>query len=322
MGYFQPMVIYRDPDAIKENSVLRYIGNRVLTKNANMLVGVTGGVGASKSWSCCSMAEMYAKMFGIDFNPEHHIISSLKELLELIVEPEKTRKIGFGSVIVFDEPQIEGNSRTWQSEVNQVLAQLISTFRNQRLVVFFATPFLENLDKQTRILFQGEFKVEGYDKKTKLSIVKPRFIEWNKKKDDFYRKRLIIQSKDKGQDVMNIQKLNYWRVPMASKEILDVYEAKKKRFSDDLNKKLLDRIKLSEKQNEIVPEEDKNTEFVKMQQLFDKYGEDYITISKEMPHLGIFTVEKYLFLIKKSKNLVNKRKILKKTPKKKDFEEK
>ena len=46
----------------------------------------------------------------------------------------------------------------------------------KRLIVFFATPYLEMIDKQSRILFHGEFKVLGYDKNTKVANIKPRFL--------------------------------------------------------------------------------------------------------------------------------------------------
>ena len=303
MGYFQPLVIYRDPKAERKNSILRYIGNRVLTKNANFLCAVVGQTGAGKSYACLRMAEDYCKMFDIEFNPKYHVISSLKEMLQLITAPENEKKIRFGSVIVFDEPQVEGNARSWQSEMNKALGQLISTFRNQRLVVFFATPFLEMIDKQTRILFHGEFKVEGYDKSTKITTMKPRFLEYNKFKNDFYRKRLIIHYKVEGKSRMDVTKLHHWHFPIASKDIIDIYEAKKKAFSDKLNKKLLNQIEISEKQAE---GKDKSDELFKVGRLYDKYGEDYYAILEEMPHLSPFTLEKYLLFVKRTKKIRKK----------------
>ncbi len=304
MSYFQPMVIYRNPESNKENSILRYIGNRVLTRNANFLCAVVGATGAGKSWASLKMAEEYARMYDIDFNPEYHVISSLKELLQLITADDVDKKIGFGSVIVFDEPQVEGNARNWQSEMNQALGQLISTFRNQRLVIFFATPYLEMIDKQSRILFHGEFRVLGFDKNTKITKIKPRFLEYNKKKGDFYRKRLIIQFATKDKPVMTTRKLNFWHLSVASKKTIDAYEQKKKRFTDHLNKKLLNQLELSERQAE---GKNKSDELFKVQALFEKYGENYIRILEEMPHLSPFTVEKYVLFVKKSKGLMKKR---------------
>jgi len=312
MAHFSPKVFYKDPNANKKNSVLRYIGHRVLKNNRNFLCFVTGAVGAGKSYACLRMAEDYAELFGIEFDPTHHVIGSLKELLLLITEPKKTRKIGFGSVIVFDEPQVESNSRSWQSDINQAMGQLISTFRNQRLVVFFALPFLEMLDKQTRIIFHGEFKVEGFDKNTKISTLKPRFLEYNKNKGDFYKKMLRVQFRKKGKKVMTIEKLDKWHIGLASKETIDIYEAKKLKFTDDLNKRLLAQIELAEQQAE---GKNKSNELLKVGSLFDEYGEDYLEILKHMPHLNPFTVEKYLQFIKKSRKHQKERLVARETPK-------
>jgi len=305
MGYFQPMVIYRDPNEDRKNSIIRYINNRIGSQGKkNFLCFVTGQTGSGKSYSAISMAEMYAKMSGIEFNPEYHVISSLKELLRLITEPEETRKIRFGSVLVFDEPQVEGNSSDWQSDVNKALAQLISTFRNQRLVIFFACPYKEMVAKQTRILFHAEFRVEGYDLKTKLTKIKPRFLEWNPKSQQFYYKRLIVQYKSHDKTAMNVTKLHNWHVPLASQELLEVYEAKKKKFTDDLNKKLLTQIIMKEKRDEGT---DKSHELFMVEELFDKFGEDYRAILTEMPHLTPYTLERYLYYIKKSRGMIKKR---------------
>jgi len=42
MGYFQPIVIYRNPEEDRKDSVIRYIGNRVLRSNKNFLCAVVG----------------------------------------------------------------------------------------------------------------------------------------------------------------------------------------------------------------------------------------------------------------------------------------
>lgn len=312
-GYFQPKVVYMKADASRENSIIRYIGNRVINYNRNMLVGVVGSTGSGKSWAGCSMAEIYSKMFGIPFDANIHVISSLKEMLLLITGKHVDKKIRFGSVIVFDEPQVEGNARDWQSDMNKALGQLISTFRNQRLVVFFCVPYLEMIDKQSRVLFHGEFKVLGFDRSSGITKIKPRFLEYNKKKNDFYRKRLIIIWKEGIKSKMNRTKLSIWEIPKPSKEVRDVYESKKKKFTDDLNVKLLKNIEMQE---QIDEGKNKSDEFFKIKELYEKYGENYEELLKAMPHLNAFTIEKYLQFIKKGKNSKGKVVFEQKKPKK------
>ncbi len=299
--YFQPKVIYADPTEARVHSIIRYIGNRVLRNNKNFLCALVGQTGAGKSWAGLKICELYSEMFGIRFDPAVHVISSLKELLLLINDKDVNHKIQFGSIILFDEPQTEANSRNWQSEANQALNQLTSTFRNQRLIVLFATPYLEFIDKQSRILFHGEFKVLGYDKNTKITKVKPRFLEWSHAKEDFYRKRLIIEYSVEGKEVRNIKKLNFWHLEKASDVTINVYEDKKRKFSEELNRRLLKSIELKE---QAVQSRDKNEDLLKVKGLYEQFGEDYIKISSEMPHISPLSLEKLVQLIKRT----NKRK--------------
>jgi hypothetical protein len=302
--YFQPKVVYANAGDVKENSIIRYIGNRVLRNNKNFLCALTGATGAGKSWAGLSICEEYAKENGIEFDPNIHVISSLKELLQLITAKDIDKKMKIGTAILFDEPQTEANSRSWQSEVNQAFNSLISTFRNQRLVVFFALPYLEMIDKQSRILFHGEFRVEGFSKETKITTIKPRFLEWNKGAEDFYRKRLIVEYAVPNKKVRQHIKLGNWYINKPSDAVVDVYEAKKKAFTDELNRKLLEKIELRDK---IAEGKNKNEEFIKIKELYEKYGEDYLKIFEEMPQLNPSTVKSYIYLIKKSLNLIHTR---------------
>lgn len=295
--YFRPKVVYPDPKETRENSILRYIGYRVLRNNRNFLCSITGATGSGKSYLGLALCETYAKMHGLDFDPKVQVISSLKELLQLITGDALGGKLKVGSPILFDEPQTEANSRSWQSEVNQAFNSLMSTFRNQRLVVFFALPYMEMIDKQSRILFHGEFRVEGFDKTTKITTVKPRFLEYNKNKGDFYIKRLIIEYAVEGKKKRGRTMLGVWKVPLASKEVVDVYEEKKKKFTDDLNRKLLAQLELKD---QALQSKNKNEEFKKLVELYKQYGEDYVKLTEFMPYLNVNTLRMYLYLIKKS----------------------
>jgi ABC-type dipeptide/oligopeptide/nickel transport system ATPase component len=304
MGYFRPKVVYTNPNEERKNSIVRYIAARVLRENKNFLCALVGSTGSGKSWAALSICEQYSKLTGIEFNPNIHVISSLKELLQLITNKDVGKKIKVGTAILFDEPQTEANSRSWQSEINQAFNALMSTFRNQRLIVFFALPYLEMIDKQSRMLFHGEFKVDGFDRNTKITTIKPRFLEYNKNIGNFYRKRLIVEYALPNKKRRGHTLVHTWHIDKPSDAIVEVYETKKKAFTDELNRKLLDKIELKEKVNE---GKNKNEEFTKIKDLYDKYGEDYLKIFEEMPYMNPRTVQGYIYLIKKSRGLTYRR---------------
>jgi hypothetical protein len=258
---------------------------------------LTGGTGKGKSWCALGIAEIYSKMFNIEFDPNIHVIHSLKEILQLITSDDVDKVLKVGSVVVFEELQVSANSRDWQGESNRGLNRLVSTFRDKRLVVLFTTPIIGFIDKQSRQLFHGEFELLGFDKNTKISKVKPRFLTPKSHGEDFYRPRLIIEFAVEGKAKHKEVFLNNWDIPRASDYIIDIYEAKKRKFNDELNRKELNRIELSEKQ---AQSKNKSDDLLKVKDLYDKYGEDYIEISKEMPHLSPLSLEKLVLLIKRT----------------------
>jgi hypothetical protein len=115
----------------------------------------------------------------------------------------------------------------------------------------------------------------GYDKETKITKIKPRFLEYNRKMDDFYRKRLIIEYATHHKTAMSKTKLHFWHLPKASDETINVYEAKKLSFTNELNRKLLDKIELS---NKTAESKNKSEELVKVKELYDQFGNDVIKI--------------------------------------------
>lgn len=294
---FRPRVIYTNPDEPRENSVVRYVGNRVLYNNKNFLAALTGGTGSGKSWAALSFAEIYSQMFNIPFDPAIHIIHSVKQCYELIMSMDSDKKVPYGTLLIFEEIQIEANSRTWGSNINIALNRLVSTFRDRRLVVLFTTPIMKYIDKQTRELFHGEFSVEGFDKTTGISRIRPRFLTPKQDRDDFYRARLVVEYAVRGKVKHQTQLLNQWSIKRASQQIINIYEAKKKQFNIELVVKDYNSLNLSEKQE---AGKNKSDDLIKVKELYDKYGEDYLTISPLMPHLAPTTIQTMILLIKKT----------------------
>jgi hypothetical protein len=295
--YYQPIVVYREPNVDKKNAILRYIGNRVINSNKNFLCAIVGKTGDGKSYSGLAMCEDYSEMYGIPFNPEIHVVSTLKQLLELIVNKELENNIRIGTPLLFEEPQVETSADEWQSELSKMLAILLSTFRNQRLVVFFTLPFITMLPKKSRMLLHAEFKVLGFDKSTGITTVKPRFLEYNQDMEKFYRKRLIIEYKVEGKRHLIKKKLNKWLIERASDDLINKYEMFKKQFTDDLNKKLLEQTIEREDEND---NKKKTKEFLKVCGLVEQYGENYQKILSEIPSITPIALERYLLFIRRS----------------------
>lgn len=296
MAYAHPTVIYKDPSIDRKDSVLRYIHNRVFRNNKNFLCAVTGQTGIGKSWACGSICEKWEELHGVGYDPNVHTFFSLRELLELVNREDGT--IRNGSILMFDESQIDINARAWQSEANQIMAALISTFRHLKLVVLFPTPKLEFLDKQTRLLFHSEFRMLGFDKNTSVSKLEPRFLtDFNTKKNDFYRKRLIVKHKLEGRQRYGKYLVQDWSFMKPSYEWIEIYEAKKKKFSKDLRASLLAKLDKDKKKKNQV---DRHEAFEKIYEIYKNEGENYVKALKMFPDITPRTIESLFLYAKKS----------------------
>jgi predicted DNA-binding protein YlxM (UPF0122 family) len=237
-----PKVIYQEE--LGKNSWLRYIKARIKDRNENFMCGVTGGPGVGKTYTGLSIGEMLKDEYGFIFDI-NHVVFSFLDLMKLINDANLKR----GSVILFDEPQTEINSKNHQSEINKVFYQLTSTFRHRGFVLLFCNPFLEDLDKSTRKLFHANFQVLSKDEKNKLAKVKPLYLEWSSSKDDWYKHFLRVVHKPQGKSKFISSKLTSWNIPHPSKELADEYEIKKMAFTTALNKKIQERLQMIENGN-------------------------------------------------------------------------
>lgn len=291
----RPIILYNDPDVERKHSFIKYFASRVLNNNKNFLCAVTGPTGAGKSWLCGAISEIYSKEYGIYYNPKVHTIFSVKELLDLINRKDLDDVLPPGSIVMFDEPQVSVNSRDWRSEANQVLNTLTSTFRNMRLIILFATPFLEFIDKQSRILFHAEIEVKGYDKTTGLSLCKPRLLEWNPRKGDFYKKRLVVKYPDREKTALEWYFVQHWTVPKPSKQWQIVYEAAKLAFTKKLNRELKQQFEYSQSV------QNKGRDLVRLIELWDDGGYNLRKFSTELPHLSPYALERLVAMVRKQK---------------------
>jgi len=230
-----PLIIYRGKP--KTNSWARWMVGRTMKRNQNNLVGVIGKTGSGKTLSAISICEIMSRMDGVPFGIDN-IVFSLRELMDLI----NSGKLQRGSKIIFDEPQVSISARDFQSQANKVFNFLLTTFRHRNLSLFFCTPFETLLDKNTRKLFHARFETMSINKNTQTCRLKPRYIEYSDFRSEPYRKQLIVVSKDNSGNGTT-KKVFHWDVPRPSKELEQLYEQKKKEFTDRLNKNISERLK-------------------------------------------------------------------------------
>jgi DNA-binding CsgD family transcriptional regulator len=220
-------ILQHKQDTEQEPSWIRYARNRI-KKRKNFLCLMFGATGSGKSWSCLSVALMLDKTFNIA-----RCVFGLKGLMELINSGEN---FPAGTCFVWDEFQIEGGSRNWQSLTNKLLNSLLSTFRHKNFIVLINAPYGDFIDSQTRKLLHAEMELIGIDYNLEMTVLKPMIIQYNSKTRKFYYKYLRIKT------ARGIAPITKWKIPKPPKWIIEEYERKKTEFTEALNRDIEEQL--------------------------------------------------------------------------------
>ena len=247
----------------QEASWIRYIRNRILKKK-NFLALVSGSTGSGKSWSCLSVALMLDNKFGVE-----RIVFGLRGLMHLINSGEK---FPAGSVFVWDEFQIEGGNRNWQSLTNKLLNSLLSTFRHKNFIVLINAPYSDFIDSQSKKLLHAEWEVMGIDYNSEKTIMKPMVIQYNSRRKQFYYKYLRVKTK------RGVSPITKWKIPKPPKWIVEEYERKKTNFTTNLNQEIERQLNKLDSKDKKKPLTDKQEEILN---LMSKH-QDVVKVAKEL----------------------------------------
>jgi len=225
-----------------EASVITWIKRRI-TRNQNVLSLTVGPTGSGKSLNDIG------KAIKIDpnFNVEKQVVFKLSELMN-VINSDWFKALEW-KIVIYEEAQISLSNRAWQSTMNKMLNYLLSTFRHQNIILFFNAPYRDFLDSQSMKLVHIIFDMRGIDRKKQVSKVRPLLQQYNSKLKKTYEHsiRTILPN---GQ----IKPLNIWEVKKPPQEACDIYEAKKKRFTDELNKQIMKQALKLEKGDEVKDE--------------------------------------------------------------------
>jgi hypothetical protein len=212
-----------------EDPVVSWIKKRIKL-NLNFLSITTGSPGNGKSWFDLSVAEMIDK----DFNPEKQIAFSPLQFMTAINgfngEDEELAKKKY-KVLLYEEFQKSSNRRKWQSKINELINLIVSTFRNQHIIVLFNTPYTSFIDSNTVKLLCARIETKGWSKKEEKSGARFKILQYNDELSKMYTHSLHII---KDGEVFKMNGL--WMVNKPSKRLTEVYERRKIEFTTKVNK--------------------------------------------------------------------------------------
>ncbi len=216
------LVVHNKVTGKREKHWISYIKQRI-RQNKNFIGFISGQTGSGKSWTSLSIAEQ----LDTDFDIDQCVFTGL-ELMKLI----DSGTLKKGSVIVFEEGGVEMSNKNWQSVTNKMLNYLMQTFRHRNFILIMNSPFIDFVDASTRKLFHAEFRTIGINQKTCECRLKPSLIDYNSRTQKFYYPRLKVITSEGSLPI------TYWRVCKPSDNLLVNYEEKKRKFTDELNKRI------------------------------------------------------------------------------------
>lgn len=225
------------PEPVASNPVLREMAwERMNVRNENWVAAICGDTGSGKSWAALRIAQVLDPDFGID-----QVAFGVEDFLRLVIDDS----YGQGSVIVFEEASVEASHRQWWSKGNQVLQQVLDTWRHQNRGVIFTLPSFGKLDKAARgrchALIQMTAKRPGIDQ----TVAKYKYLDTDSDSGKIYRHYPTVDGK----------KFQRIAINKPSKQIREPYEVAKENYTTELNRDLLTDL-LEEQEDKQAQESD------------------------------------------------------------------
>lgn len=218
----------------QEPVLIQYIKDRVENRNKNFVMLFVGATGSGKSLSALRLAEMLDDSF--DIERVNFKAKDFMNTINSLVERSEKGEVIKGKVIMWDEFGVEHNAREFMTISNRVINYFFQTSRHLNLIVIMTVPLLSFIDSATRKLMHGVAEMQGINMREKTASVKVKMLQTNVMTGKEYPKYLRYR---KGNKTYASKKLKF---KLPSKELLEAYEKKKKEFTTQLNKEIMNKL--------------------------------------------------------------------------------
>jgi hypothetical protein len=275
----------------KRPAFLHYINRRTKQRNQNCLIATTGGTGSGKSYTMLSLGQSIARINKVEFGIMH-VCFSASEFMRLLNSGELKR----GSFIILDEAGVSINAKKWQSEVNIVMNYVVQTFRAYNYCVALCSPYLEFIDSSIRKMMHVWLATDNIDYDRKLARVKPYILSFHQRDGGIFTRFMVV--KRLGVPPVKVERVAF---KLASSDLIDAYEIKKRSFNDGLNQKIMESLQVNEEGGVV----DLTATQEKILMLWNEYGLKQYEIGRGLG-MDNGAVSRALKACKKKGHLVNR----------------
>lgn len=218
---------------------------KVYRRNENAIIAIVGKTGSGKSYTALSLAEQFE-----GFKHENMCFTA-KEFFSLI----NSNKLSKGSVILFDESEVDLDNLTFWDKIARYFAYLMATVRYRNYIIIFTMPYKNDVIKKVRNLVHYTVECTGAKNYNQgYSLVKIFENSANYRTGEVYDKYLRVVQGGK------LYKIKYLKVHLPSKETIDYYEFRKHEYVSQLYARM---------EKDIIAEDDRilNTELTPKQEI-------------------------------------------------------
>jgi len=206
---------------VKEGELFnKWIYQRMIKRNKNILTACTGPTGSGKSYQDLRRLELWYNYYFKKQPPIENVCFSIAELMRRLNSKELVR----GDILVLEEAGANLGSLDFQNKIAKMFTYVLQTFRSLNVGIFFNLPYLSMLNKQARMLIHAQFITSGIDAQTKTSKSKAFFLQINQQSGKVYTKYLRVR---RGGMYVPVKKFSYG---LPSEDLMKKYEDKKFKF--------------------------------------------------------------------------------------------
>ncbi len=219
-----------------DNPLLAWMKKRIDT-NKNIILVINGSTGSSKTYDALTLAYESSKLFGTNFTIGTNVDFEFINFIKKTRLPENSKP---GTPFILEEVGAVGGgaaARDWQSKVNKLFFSFMQTTRHKNQILIFTCPQFSNLDAGARKLVHIQLTTSGINFKKRIAYVKPYLLQVNDRTEKIYFKYMRFKMDGKP---TKLKMLGINHPPM---HLVDEYEKIKTKFSEKLEKSILEEAK-------------------------------------------------------------------------------
>jgi DNA-binding CsgD family transcriptional regulator len=212
---------------------------------------------SGKSWSCLSIGEHWYKYKFNEQFPSENICFSLAEVGRKLIAMQKENRLRKGELIILEEAGANFSNLDYQSKLNKMFNFILQSFRSMNVILIMNLPVLTMMNKGARQLIHIHLITECIDKKKKSVEIKPLLHQLSQLAGKSYWKypKMMVNGR-----TIKVKRIAY---PAPSKELIELYEARKLIFVVDVAESFINEV--DEKEQKDIKQEAKKEIIVAQQ---------------------------------------------------------